>query len=87
MMGAAKIGNQWNVGRKYSLATKIKKSRSLGGSAVECEKDGVVLRFPTVAEACKALGLDGGNVSNSLKRVASGVDSKVKGWRFRRVSE
>lgn len=86
-MAAAKIGNQWNVGRKYSLATKIKKSRSRGGSAVECEKDGVVLRFPTIAEACKALGLDGGNVSNSLKRAASGVDSKVKGWRIRRVSE
>lgn len=86
-MAAGKIGNQWNLGRKYSLETRIKKSRSLGGSAIECEKDGVILTFPTIAEACRSLGLDNGNVSNSLKRVALGVDSKVKGWAFRRVND
>lgn len=86
-MAAAKIGNQWNVGRKYSLATKIKKSRSLGGSAVECEKDGIVLRFPTVSEACKSLGLDLPNVVNHMNRKVRRRSRGIKGWQIRRVSE
>lgn len=86
-MAAGKIGNQWNVGRTYSLETKIKKSRAIGGTAVECEKDGVTLQFPTIAEACKSLNLDNGNVSNSLKKVDAGIKSRVKGWAFRRISD
>ena len=84
-MAAGKIGNQWNVGRKYSLETKIKKSRSRGGTPVECEKDEVVLVFPTLAEACSALGLNGPNVINHMKKRNIRKSSGVKGWQIRRI--
>lgn len=86
-IAAAKIGNQWNVGRKYSLETKVKKSRSLGGTSVECTKGEVVLIFPTIAEACRALGLDNGNVINYLKRKPVRKSRGVKGWHIRRIAE
>lgn len=82
-----KKGNQWNVGRKYSLETKIKKSRSKGGSPIECSKDGVVLVFPTLAEACKALGLDSPNVINHMKRKSQRRSRGIKGWQIRRVKD
>ena len=86
-MAASKVGNQWNVGREYSLATKIKKSRSKGGSAVECEKDGVVLKFPTITEACKALGLNLPNVVNHLRRKTLRKSSGVKGWKIKKIPD
>lgn len=86
-ISTAKIGNQWNVGRQYSLETKIKKSRSKGGSAVECEKDGVVLRFPTITEACKALSLNLPNVVNHLKRKFTRKPKGIKGWLIKRVPD
>lgn len=86
-MAAAKIGNQWNLGRKYSLESKVKKSRSLGGTSVECTRGEVVLTFPTIAEACRALGLDNGNVVNYLKRKPVRKSRGVKGWHIRRITE
>lgn len=84
-MAAGKIGNQWNVGRKYSLETKIKKSRSKGGYPIECERDGVILTFPTLAEACVALGLNGPNVINHMKRKSLRKSTGIKGWKIRRI--
>lgn len=84
-IAVAKIGNQWNCGRKYSLETKIKKSRSKGGYPIECEKDGVVLTFPTLAEACNALGLNGPNVINHMKRKSLRKSTGVKGWKIKRI--
>ena len=86
-MAAAKIGNQWNVGRVYSDETRLKKSRSLGGFPVECEKDGKILQFFSIAEAARKLSLDIGNIVNSLKRRESGKDSRVKGWAFKRLKD
>lgn len=86
-MAAGKIGNQWNVGRKYSLETKIKKSRSKGGSAVECKKDDQVLIFPTITEACKALGLNLPNVVNHLKRRSDRKSTGIKGWHIRKIPD
>lgn len=86
-MAAGKIGNRWNVGRKYSLETKIKKSRSKGGSAVECRKGDLVLRFPTMAEACRALGLNQPNVINHLRRKSDKKSSGVKGWYVYRIKD
>lgn len=86
-MAASKLGNQWNTGRKYSLETKIKKSRSRGGSAVECEKDGLILRFPTITEACKALDLNLPNVVNHIKRKSSRKSKGIKGWIVRKIPD
>lgn len=86
-MAAGKIGNQWNVGRKYSLETKIKKSRSKGGSAVDCRKGDVVLKFPTITEACKELGLNLPNVVHHLRRKSDAKSSGVKGWYFYRIDD
>jgi group I intron endonuclease len=86
-MALAKVGNQWNVGRKCSLETKIKKSRSLGGSAVECRKGDIVLRFPTITEACKELGLNLPNVVHHLRRKSDLKSSGVKGWYFYRIDD
>lgn len=86
-MALGKIGNQWNIGRKYSLETKIKKSRSIGGTSIECKKDDVVLTFPTLSEACKSLGLDPGNVSNYLNRKPVRKSRGIKGWHIRRVPD
>jgi hypothetical protein len=84
-MAAGKIGNQWNVGRKYSLETKIKKSRSRGGSAVECRKGDVVMTFPTITGACKALGLSIPNVLHHMSRKMERKSPGVKGWHIRRI--
>lgn len=86
-MAAGKIGNQWNVGRVYSDETRLKKSRSLGGAAIECEKDGEILNFFSVSEAARKLSLDVGNIVNSMKKRESGKDSRVKGWAFRRLKD
>ncbi len=86
-MAAGKLGNQWNVGRKYSLDTKIKKSRSRGGSAVECRKGDIVLVFPTIAEACNSLNLDAGNVSNYLNKKPVRKSRGIKGWHIRRIPD
>lgn len=86
-MSAGKIGNQWNVGREYSLETKIKKSRSKGGSAVECRKGDLVLRFPTMAEACKSLDLNQPNVIHHLRRKSDKKSGGVKGWYIYRIKD
>lgn len=86
-MAAGKIGNQWNVGRKYSLETKIKRSRSLGGAPVECTKGDTVLLFPTLSEACNQLGLNPSNVINHMKKRNLRKSSGIKGWHIRRVTE
>lgn len=86
-MAAGKIGNQWNVGRKYSLETKIKKSRSMGGSAVECRSGDIVLTFPTLSEACKELGLNPPNVINHMNRKMERKSRGIRGWTIRRISE
>jgi group I intron endonuclease len=84
-MAAGKIGNKWNLGRKYSEETRRKKSKSLGGFPVECEKEGVFLTFFSISEAARILGLDAGNISNSLKKSEAGKKSRVKGWSFKRI--
>lgn len=86
-MAVGKIGNQWNVGRKYSIDTKIKKSRSLGGSAVECIKGNVVLTFPTITEACKSLGLNLPNVVHHLNRKSKRKAKGIKGWLIWRIED
>lgn len=83
----AKIGNQWNCGRKYSIETRRKKSRSLGGGSVECEKDGVILRFFSISEAAAELGLSYANISHHLARKGERKLRGVKGWLFRRVKD
>jgi len=82
-MAAGKIGNQWNVGRKYSKETCIKKSRSLGGTRVIATNGNESIQFDTVAEACRSLSLDRGNVTNHLN--AGPRRRGVKGWFFERV--
>lgn len=86
-MAAGKLGNKWNVGRKYSLETQIKKSRSRGGSAVECSNGDQVLVFPTISAACRSLGLNLPNVVNHLKRSGKKPSKGVRGWIFRKVSD
>lgn len=86
-MAAGKIGNQWNVGREYSIQTKRKKSRSLGGTSVECTKDNVTLVFFSIAEAAKSLGLNAANITHHINRQGKRKPSGVKGWVFRRVKE
>lgn len=86
-MAAGKIGNQWNVGREYSAQTKRKKSRSLGGTSVECTKDNITLVFFSIAEAAKSLGLNAANITHHINRQGKRKPHGVKGWVFRRVKE
>lgn len=86
-MAAGKLGNQWNVGREYSTETRRKKSRSLGGTPVECTKDGVTLQFFSIAEAARKLGLNGANITNHLKRSGEKPALGIKGWVFRRLKD
>lgn len=86
-MAAGKVGNRWNCGRTYSQQTRRKKSRSRGGSWVECT-DGVrILRFYSISEAATALELNAANITNHLKRSGSRRSNGVKGWVFRRIAE
>lgn len=86
-MAAGKIGNQWNVGREYSLETRRKKSRSLGGTPVECTKDGVTLKFFSITEAAQELGLRPSAITHHLNRTGEREPFGVKGWVFKRVLE
>lgn len=86
-ISAGKLGNNWNVGRKYSDETRRKRSRSLGGTPVECVSGNVVLIFQTISEAARSLNLDPANVVNHLKRKSVRKSRGIKGWFIRRLPE
>jgi hypothetical protein len=86
-MALGKIGNKWNCGREYSTETRRKKSRSLGGTPVECTKDGITLKFFSISEAARDLGLNAANITNHLKRTGEKEPLGIKGWVFERVQE
>ena len=60
--------------------------KGIGGTPVECEKDGVILRFPTISHAARHLGLNPANITHHLKRTGERKPLGVNGWVFRRIS-
>lgn len=87
-MAIGKLNNQWNVGRVYSEKTRLKKSRSLGGTPIKGTKDGLTFWFDSIADAARKLGINGSNITNHLKRSGAKKPHGMRGgWVFVRVAE
>jgi len=79
-MALGKMGNQWNVGKKYDDERRIVMSRARGGQPVRCEKDGEVRIYPTINDAAKGIGYDSGNLSRALRGMAAKRGKGCNGW-------
>lgn len=76
----AQLGEKGHwFGKKFSLESRIKKSRSLGGRAI---RDSLGREFPSIAEAARQLGLHEDNIRRAVKRggtVGGGQGSHGRG--------
>lgn len=80
-------GRKTFLGKTHSKEARLKISRNQGGLPIECVRGDEVIRFDTLKEACRSLGLNIGRVYYYFRNSNNSETKPIRGWIVRRVKD